>query len=232
MPRSIYRSTPLLLDQVLHPPGASQRESVIPVDSPEWFRWLETGSRFAYRLELAGWRPHTITFRSEKKQRGGTYWSAYMKDQLGKLHKLYAGKLAELTWERISHILDAMREKLTAAAPTLSYPTHPAAKEKQAAGKQTQTLPALTAQDVAQFHRYDALLTFCSEAFEQRWGHAWRWENGKIYRNTFDKYYYVMDQSGEQKHILGKQRYFVVVQLLHWVNHGYDEGYNDKLSNT
>jgi hypothetical protein len=92
--------------------------------------------------------------------------------------------------------------------------------------------PYLTAKDVDQFRRYEALLAFCSAAFSQRWGREWKWQDGRIYRNTFDRYYYVMDQTGEQKHILGKQRYFVVLQLLHWVNHGYDEGYIDKLPNT
>jgi len=226
MPKNVYRDTPLLSEQSLRLPAS---QHIIALDSTEWFQWLNTGLRFAYQLQLTGQRPYTITFRAEKKQRGGSYWSAYMKDQLGKLHKLYVGKLTELTWERIARILEAMRNKLTnSAVPDLSYPTP--SHSKKPAVKNGQ--PSLTSKDVEQFRRYDALLTFCSTAFEQRWGKTWQWVNGKIYRNTFDKYYYVMDQSGEQRHILGKQRYFIVLQLLHWVNHGYDEGYNDKLPNS
>lgn len=227
MPKNIYQTTPLLSEKTLRLPVGTLTQPIL-VDAPEWFHWLESASRFAYRLQLVGWRPHTITFRSEKKQRGGTYWSAYMKDELGKLHKLYVGRRANLTWERITHIVNVMREKLTFTAPqSVSYPTGSAHKKRSP----RKTLPVLTAENVAQFRRYDALLAFCSTAFKERWGHTWRWENGKIYRNTFDKYYYVMEQSGEQRHILGKQRYFVVLQLLHWVNYGYDEGYNDKLPN-
>lgn len=234
MPRSLYRKTPLLLEKTLHLPAdasASQGEQLIQIDSSEWFQWLTTASRFAYRLQLTGGRAHTITFRMESKQRGGSYWSAYMKDQNGKLHKLYVGKLPGLTWDRVSHILEVMRSKLmNSMSHDLSYPTDTEQTGSDLLGKHS--LPILTARDVAQFRRYDALLSYCSQMFEQRWGRTWRWQNGKIYRNTFDKYYYVMDESGEQSHILGKQRYFIVVQLLHWVNYGYDEGFNDKLPNT
>ncbi len=63
-------------------------------------------------------------------------------------------------------------------------------------------------------------------------GRSWRWADGRVYRGTLDKQYYVMTADGDQMHILGKQRHFIVIQLLHWVNHGYDEGFDDKLPNT
>lgn len=234
MPRSLYRTTPLLVGKTLHLPAESpdlQATNIVQVGSPEWLQWLTTASRFACRLQVHEGRTYTITFRVETKQRGGSYWSAYMKDQSGKLHKLYVSRLTEITWEQISRILELMRTKLTHGdEQELSYPTQAGIADKAAQVKRP--LSILTAEDVAQFRQYATLLSFCSREFEQRWGRAWRWQNGKIYRNTFDKYYYVMDESGEQRHILGKQRYFIVVQLLHWVNYGYDEGFNDKLPNT
>lgn len=229
MPSNIYRTTPLLSKKTLNlpPEVAPEHERVISVDSQAWFQWLTSECRFAYQLHVKGQRRYTITFRAEKKQRGGSYWSAYMTDQLGKLHKLYVGTADNLTWERLTEIIEAMRDKLALnEAQELSYPT---AKMQPPRAKPSQ--PTLTAQDVAPIKRYDDLLTLCSAAFAGRWGRAWQWDNGKIYRNTFNHYYYVMDQTGERKHILGNKRYFVVLQLLHWVNHGYDEGYNDKLPN-
>ena len=69
----------------------------VKVGSTEWFCWLETASIFTYRSEHG-----TFTARLEQagNKRGGMYWRAYRK-HAGKLHRVYLGKSAELTLERL-----------------------------------------------------------------------------------------------------------------------------------
>lgn len=105
MPKSPYRSTPIVLQDELT--DYSQLEATgeaqkFPVGSDQWFDWVQTASRFAYKVWVGAptdWFI-TLTFRREVKQRGGVYWVAYTKSRAGKLHKVYAGKPDMLDLER------------------------------------------------------------------------------------------------------------------------------------
>ncbi len=91
--------------------GAAGAEQAIAVGTPEWFAWLEGAASFAY--QGAG---GSFTARKEARQRGGWYWKAYRKLS-GRLHRVYLGKAAELTPER-----------LAAAATTLAAAGAPEAR--------------------------------------------------------------------------------------------------------
>ena len=89
--------------------------------------------------------------------------------------------------------------------------------------------PPLTRAELEPFRVFTKMLDFCSTEFEKRWGRAWRWAGGKIRNNPFDRHYYVWTADGKERQILSDQRYFIIKRLLHWVNHGYDKGYDHTL---
>lgn len=89
----------------------------------------------------------------------------------------------------------------------------------------------LTCAGLKPFRIFTQMLDFCSQEFEKRWNRPWRWEEGKIARSYFDKDYYVWTVDGSEYEFLADQRYFSVTRSLHWLNHGYDTGYDHKLPN-
>jgi hypothetical protein len=243
MPKNPYRKTPIVLEgqltdySQLEPTGEAQKLSV---GSAEWFAWLETAPRFAYRVEAN--TPSegliTLTVRRESKQRGGLYWVAYAKDRDGKLHKVYAGKSDALNRERLNAVGRLLLEKLTLSYPTpetslMEVPvvTEPKSRPPRRKHSQQHQYPPLTRKELEPFHVFTKMLDFCSLEFEKRWGKPWRWAGGKITRNYFDKNYYVWAKEGREHTFLGEQRHFIILRLLHWVNHGYDQGYDPKLPN-
>lgn len=243
MPRNPYRSTPIVLKNELTDysqleQGGKARK--LSVGSTEWFSWLETASRFTYKV-LVGTSVEaytTLTFRHEVKQRGGMYWVAYTKDRSGKLHKVYAGRSETLDMARLETVGRLMLEKLFISYPTFQVET---AKEifivnqkQQSYPKRTKKpkYPSLTRAELKSFHGFTKMLDFCSQEFEKRWDRPWRWAGGKIARSHFDKNYYVWSKESNEHEYLADQRYFIITRLLHWVNHGYDTGYNHKLPNT
>src|SRR6266576_3160367 len=73
--------------------------STIPIDSAEWYGWLQdhTHQSFSYQTPTGA-----ITLRREQ-QRRGSYWYAYQ-SQRGKVHKVYAGKSDHLSLERLQMV--------------------------------------------------------------------------------------------------------------------------------
>ena len=90
---------PHVVDGVLHahePPGVAS----VVVNSPAWFAWLEDPATRSFSFEGPN---GTLTARRER--RTGSlegYWTAYRK-QGGKLRKVYLGKAAKVTVERLDH---------------------------------------------------------------------------------------------------------------------------------
>jgi hypothetical protein len=76
----------------------------IVLDTPEWRAWLElpTSRSFAYPIydEQAGYIRGNMTVRKERRVRGGEYWVAYRRSG-GRLHKIYLGREAQLSQERL-----------------------------------------------------------------------------------------------------------------------------------
>lgn len=244
MPRNPYRNTPIVFNNELSNHDQSDYEhdvAKITVGSAEWFTWLETASRFAYKVRVSQTleRVITLTLRQEVKQRGALYWIAYAKDRTGKLHKAYAGRSVALDSAHLETVGQLMIEKLH-----ISYPTPQAASNKKSCiveqhtkearpngSKQPKSAPLKRA-ELKPFRIFTHMLDFCSQEFERRWSRPWRWVDGKIARSHFDKSYYVWTKEGGEFEYLADQRYFIVTRLLHWVNHGYDTGYDHKLPNT
>ncbi|GIE98543.1 LuxR C-terminal-related transcriptional regulator [Paractinoplanes rishiriensis] len=70
----------------------------LAVGSPEWFAWLadDAARSFSFRSAAGAY-----TARKERRQRGGAYWVAY-RTAAGRKHKVYLGRAAELTPERLA----------------------------------------------------------------------------------------------------------------------------------
>ena len=79
-----------------HLPGGGS----IPLDSPQWFTWLEapTTTSFAYALlnHQQGYIDGFMTVRKERRQRGASYWFAYRRAG-SRVRKLYLGRSLRLT---------------------------------------------------------------------------------------------------------------------------------------
>jgi len=91
--------------------GSAILEHRIRLDTPAWFAWLEAPATtsFAYPVYDAahGYIDSFLTVRKERRQRGGTYWTAY-RHVGGRLHKVYLGRSATVTNERLSAIAAAL----------------------------------------------------------------------------------------------------------------------------
>jgi LuxR family transcriptional regulator, maltose regulon positive regulatory protein len=79
----------------------------IPLDSPAWFTWLEaaTTTSFSYALynRRQGYVDGFMTVRKERRQRGGTYWTAYRR-QGHRLCKVYLGPSTALIQARLEEV--------------------------------------------------------------------------------------------------------------------------------
>lgn len=87
--------TPTVSKNLLH---TGQKRPIL-LDSPAWFNWLETATRFSYSTRWPGYR---LTVRKEKRG-NGHYWFAYLKNNR-KLHNCYVGKSAALTAARLESV--------------------------------------------------------------------------------------------------------------------------------
>lgn len=83
--------------------GTGQR---INLDSPAWFHWLETVTRFCYSSSRNSSR---LTARKEKR-RHTFYWYGYLKSA-AKLHNIYLGKSDQLTRARLDWACDQLEQK-------------------------------------------------------------------------------------------------------------------------
>ncbi len=82
---------PAVRDGVLSIPS---HEAPVPVESHEWFAWLGDARSFTFAGDAG-----TFTARHEERS-GRTFWYAY-RQQRGALRKVYLGRSAELTLERL-----------------------------------------------------------------------------------------------------------------------------------
>jgi hypothetical protein len=97
--------------RVLYLPGPAS--SSIPLDSPEWFAWLEAASTtsFSYSLFDAerGYIVGFMTVSKERRQRGGLYWRVVRRVG-GRVRKVYLGRTAVVTDARLAAIADSFRD--------------------------------------------------------------------------------------------------------------------------
>lgn len=81
------------------------------LDAPAWFAWLEAAATtsFAYPLfdRSKGYIVGRMTVRKERRQRGGTYWSAYRRCD-GRLRKVYLGPTTALTRARLEEVVQSL----------------------------------------------------------------------------------------------------------------------------
>ncbi len=96
-----------------YPTGRTALDGGPELDSPAWFAWLEepTTTSFAYPVSDAahGWIDSFLTVRKERRQRGGSYWTAY-RHVGGHLRKVYLGRSATVTDARLRAIAAALLE--------------------------------------------------------------------------------------------------------------------------
>jgi LuxR family maltose regulon positive regulatory protein len=90
----------------------AQPGRAIWLDSTAWFTWLEAAetTRFTYALDdpalgyIVGW----MTVRKERRQRGGTYWTAYRR--VGqRVRKIYLGPSQRVTRARLKEVAERLR---------------------------------------------------------------------------------------------------------------------------
>lgn len=79
----------------------------IVVDSPTWFAWLKTATRFCYSPGHSSYR---LTARKEKR-RHTFYWYGYLKKDT-KLHNIYLGKSEQLTRARLDEACRKLLQKM------------------------------------------------------------------------------------------------------------------------
>ena len=86
---------------------AHKRTTLDPLDSPQWFAWLEApendGFSYALHNHAKGYIDGFMTVRKERRQRGGAYWTAYRR-QGRRLRKIYLGPSASLTAARLREV--------------------------------------------------------------------------------------------------------------------------------
>ena len=80
----------------------------IRLDSPAWEAWLRetTTTSFSYPLfdRRCGYIIGFVTVRKEKRQRGGTYWTAYRR-QGRRLRKFYLGRASAVTHAQLEAVV-------------------------------------------------------------------------------------------------------------------------------
>ena len=97
-----YTGTPWVQQGTL----LAQPDQRIVVDSPEWFAWLQTATRFCYSPDHTSYR---FTARKEKR-RHGYYWYGYLRNDR-KLHNAYLGKSERLTAAFLDQACDRLVQK-------------------------------------------------------------------------------------------------------------------------
>jgi hypothetical protein len=84
--------------------GTMQARTHLAPDSPEWFAWLSRLGSFHFQ----GKHGH-FTARHERKQRGDTYWYAYLKARRHRL-KRYLGTTSKLTLAYLEQTASRLNE--------------------------------------------------------------------------------------------------------------------------
>jgi LuxR family transcriptional regulator, maltose regulon positive regulatory protein len=84
------------------------------LDCPAWVAWLEapTTTSFSYPLVdgRCGYRIGFMTVRKERRQRGGSYWTAYRRQGHG-LRKIYLGSSSRLSQARLDAVVTTLLEE-------------------------------------------------------------------------------------------------------------------------
>jgi hypothetical protein len=84
--------------------GAAQSRTLLP-DSPEWFAWLARLPSFHFTGQSG-----QFSARQERKQRGATYWYAYLKARNHRL-KRYLGTTETLTLAKLEETASLLTEE-------------------------------------------------------------------------------------------------------------------------
>jgi LuxR family transcriptional regulator, maltose regulon positive regulatory protein len=104
------KDIPMVRQAILEDPR--HNGSSIPLDTPEWFAWLDapTTTRFSYALHnrAQGYIDGFMTVRKETRQRGRHYWSVYRRSG-PKVRKIYVGPSTALTLNRLEQIATRLR---------------------------------------------------------------------------------------------------------------------------
>jgi hypothetical protein len=84
--------------------GAARTRTLLP-DSPEWFAWLARLPSFHFTGKSG-----QFSARQERKQRGATYWYAYLKARNHRL-KRYLGTTETLTLAKLEETASLLHEE-------------------------------------------------------------------------------------------------------------------------
>ena len=100
----------------------------IRLDTPQWFAWLDdpANTRFSYALHnrAMGYIDGFMTVRKETRQRGAAYWTAYRRCGR-RLRKVYIGRSAALTIERLENIAMRLRDPPTSETGSKTHGHRP-----------------------------------------------------------------------------------------------------------
>jgi hypothetical protein len=92
--------------------GEDVPQERVQLDSPAWFAWLEAPrtTRFSYPIfdPTCGYIVGFMTVRKEQRQRGGSYWVVFRR-QGARVRKIYLGRAATVTHERLEVIARQLR---------------------------------------------------------------------------------------------------------------------------
>ncbi|MBI9050155.1 MAG: hypothetical protein JEZ00_12090 [Anaerolineaceae bacterium] len=69
-------------------------ETIIQIDSPSWYEWVNTNNRFSYKGKNGNYMAR------KEMRRNNAYWYAFRRVS-GKLHKVYMGKSQELSLSQL-----------------------------------------------------------------------------------------------------------------------------------
>jgi hypothetical protein len=87
-------------------------------DSPQWFTWLARRTSFHFTSQHGH-----FTARQERKQRGETYWYAYLKAHQ-QLHKQYLGNTERITIASLEQTAAALHASALSNYPEEQLPTN------------------------------------------------------------------------------------------------------------
>ena len=79
----------------------------IVVDTPDWFRWLQTAPSFCYSSSR---NPAKRLSARKEKRRHTFYWYGYSRNA-SKLHNIYLGKSEKLTAAHLDRACDQLERK-------------------------------------------------------------------------------------------------------------------------
>src|SRR5579875_2392526 len=117
------RRTPGVENGYLYLPGQEPTGTVeVPVGSQQWYIWLDLHQTFRVK-------DGAVTYTARKEPRAGLwYWYAYRR-RAGRLRRVYLGKSAMLTWERLEH-----------AAQLITQPVHTRRRSRASASSAKQRI--------------------------------------------------------------------------------------------